>query len=84
MSNPRYNTQTTNPRKGSKGGGKYGRGQIDIPNPVDAGAVTTKGIAPNSNGKEFGGEEISITKGKVSGTSLGMGAAKKGGGYTWS
>ena len=46
MSNPRYNTQSTNPRTGSKGGGSYGRGQISIPTPVEAGAVTTKGVAP--------------------------------------
>ena len=84
MGNPRHNTQTTNPRTGSKGGGRYGRGQISIPTPVDAGAVTTKGIAPNSNEKELGGVEISISKGKESGTALGMGAAKKGGKYTWS
>ena len=60
MSNPRYNTQSTNPRTGSKGGGSYGRGQISIPTPVEAGAVTTKGVAPAA-GKA---QEISISKGK--------------------
>tara|TARA_Y100000004_G_scaffold62251_1_gene69727 strand:+ start:120 stop:362 length:243 start_codon:yes stop_codon:yes gene_type:complete len=80
MSNPRYNTQSTNPRTGSKGGGSYGRGQISIPTPVEAGAVTTKGVAP-AKGKA---EEFAISKGKVTGTSLGMGAATKGGKYTWS
>ena len=80
MSNPRYNTQSTNPRTGSKGGGSYGRGQISIPTPVEAGAVTTKGVAP-ATGKA---EEFAISKGKVTGTSLGMGAATKGGKYTWS
>ena len=80
MSNPRYNTQSTNPRTGSKGGGSYGRGQISIPTPVEAGAITTKGVAP-AKGKA---EEFAISKGKVTGTSLGMGAATKGGKYTWS
>ena len=80
MSNPRYNTQSTNPRTGSKGGGSYGRGQISIPTPVEAGAVTTKGVA-TAKGKA---EEFAISKGKVTGTSLGMGAATKGGKYTWS
>ena len=80
MSNPRYNTQSTNPRTGSKGGGSYGRGQISIPTPVEAGAVTTKGVAPAA-GKA---QEISMSKGKQIGTALGMGAATKGGKYTWS
>jgi hypothetical protein len=51
--------------------------------PVEAGAVTTKGIAPTSMGKESGGTPFTITKGKVNGTAQGMGAAKKGGKYTW-
>ena len=80
MSNPRYNTQSTNPRTGSKGGGSYGRGQISIPTPIEAGAVTTKGVAP-AKGKA---QEISISKGQETGTALGMGAATKGGKYTWS
>ena len=79
MSNPRYNSQTANARKGSKGGGKYGRGQVEIPKAIEAGAITTKGIAP-AKGKA---EEISISKGQEKGTALGMGAAVKGGGYTW-
>ena len=80
MSNPRYNSQTANARKGSKGGGKYGRGQVEIPKAIEAGAITTKGIAP-AKGKA---EEISISKGQEKGTALGMGAATKGGNYTWS
>ena len=80
MSNPRYNSQTANTRKGSKGGGKYGRGQVEIPKAIEAGAITTKGIAP-AKGKA---EEISISKGQEKGTALGMGAATKGGNYTWS
>jgi len=84
MSNRIYNTQTTNTREASsKKIGHYGRGQNDAPTPVEAGAVTTKGIAPTSMGKESGGTPFTITKGKVNGTAEGMGAAKKGGKYTW-
>tara|TARA_Y100001951_G_C11076245_1_gene148857 strand:- start:62 stop:304 length:243 start_codon:yes stop_codon:yes gene_type:complete len=80
MSNPRYNKQSANQRIGGKGGRSFGRGQIEIPKAVEAGAITTKGIAP-AKGKA---EEISISKGQETGTALGMGAATKGGKYTWS
>ncbi len=81
MSNPRYNSQTANTREGSNQKmGSYGRGQNNIPTAVEAAAVTTKGIAP-AKGKA---QDITVEKGKVSGTMQSMGAAKKGGGYTWS
>ena len=81
MSNPRHNTQTANTREASTQKiGSYGRGQNDIPNAVEAAAVTTKGIAP-AKGKA---QDITGEQGKVTGTKLGMGAAKKGGKYTWS
>ena len=81
MSNPRHNTQTANTREASTQKiGSYGRGQNNIPNAVEAAAVTTKGIAP-AKGKA---QDITVEKGKVSGTMQSMGAAKKGGGYTWS
>ena len=81
MSNPRHNTQTANTREASTQKiGSYGRGQNDIPNAVEAAAVTTKGIAP-AKGKA---QDITVEQGKVTGTKLGMGAAKKGGKYTWS
>ena len=81
MRNPRHNTQTANTREASTQKiGSYGRGQNDIPNAVEAAAVTTKGIAP-AKGKA---QDITVEQGKVTGTKLGMGAAKKGGKYTWS
>ena len=81
MSNPRYNSQTANTREGSNQKmGSYGRGQNNIPTAVEAAAVTTKGIAP-AKGKA---QDITVEQGKVTGTKLGMGAAKKGGKYTWS
>ena len=81
MSNPRHNTQTANTREASTQKiGSYGRGQNDIPNAVEAAAVTTKGIAP-AKGKA---QDITVAQGKVTGTKLGMGAATKGGKYTWS
>ena len=81
MSNPRHNTQTANTREASTQKiGSYGRGQNDIPNAVEAAAVTTKGIAP-AKGKA---QDITVEQGKVTGTKIGMGAAKKGGKYTWS
>jgi hypothetical protein len=53
MSNRLFNTQTANTREASsKKIGSFGRGQNEIPKPVMAGAVTTKGIAPTSMGKE--------------------------------
>jgi len=86
MSNRNYNSQTANSRDGKGGvkGNWSDRGSISIPNPVKAGAVTTKGIAPTSEGKESGGTPFKISKGKVSGTVQGMGAATKGGKYHWS
>ena len=84
MSNPHWNKQVTNSRNAStKKIGRYGRGQKDAPSAVEAGAITTKGIAPTSKGKESGGKSFSISKGTISGTAQGMGAAKKGGKYTW-
>ena len=79
MSNRLFNTQTTNTREASsKKIGHYGRGQNDAPAPVKAAVVTTKGNAPSSMGKESGGgTPFTITKGNVSGTAQGMGAAKK-------
>ena len=83
MSNPHWNKQVTNTRDAStKKVGHYGRGQIDAPTAVKAGAVTTKGIAPTSEGKASGGTPFKISKGKVSGTTQGVGAARKQK-YTW-
>jgi len=83
MSNPLWNKSTTNSRKASgKKIGHYGRGQHDAPKAVKAGAITTKGIAPTSEGKASGGESFKISKGKVSGSTQGVGAAKKQK-YTW-
>ena len=84
MSNPLWNKKTANSRETSgKKIGHYGRGHVDAPKAIAAGAVTTKGNAPNSAGKESGGESFKISKGKVTGTMQSMGAAKKGGKYTW-
>ena len=83
MSNPHWNKQVTNTRDAStKKVGHYGRGQIDAPTAVKAGAVTTKGNAPTSEGKASGGTPFKISKGKVSGTTQGVGAARKQK-YTW-
>lgn len=79
MSNPRYNSLANSREAGREKLGSYGRGQNNAPTAVEAGAVTTKGVAP-AKGKA---QEISISKGKESGTALGMGAAVKGGKYTW-
>ena len=66
MSNRIYNKQTANCRTGSTAKiGSYGRGQNDIPNAVEAAAVTTKGIAP-AKGKA---QDITVEQGKVTGTS---------------
>ena len=84
MSNRLFNTQTANTREASsKKIGHYGRGQNDAPTPVKAGAVTTKGNAPSSMGKESGGTPFKCAEANISGTAEGMGAAKKGGKYTW-
>jgi hypothetical protein len=50
---------------------------------MNTGAATTKGNAPTGTNKELGGKEIKISKGTISGTAQGMGAAKKGGKYHW-
>ena len=86
MSNRNYNSQTANTREKSGGvkGNWSDRGQNEAPKAVKAGAITTKGIAPTSEGKESGGTPFPISKGKVSGTVQGMGAATKGGKYHWS
>ena len=80
MSNPHYSKTANSREASSKKIGSYGRGQNEIPSAVEAGAITTKGIAP-AKGKA---QDITVEKGKVSGTKLGMGAATKGGKYTWS
>ena len=84
MSNQNWNKKTANTREnvGKKAGTWSDRGKIDIPKAVKAGAVTAKGIAPTSEGKESGGTSFKISKGKVSGTTQGVGAARKQT-YTW-
>ena len=83
MSNPLWNKKTANSRDASgKKIGHYGRGHAEIPKPVKAGAITTKGIAPTSEGKASGGESFKISKGKITGTTQGVGAARKQK-YTW-
>ena len=83
MSNPLWNKSTANSRDASSTKiGHYGRGHVEIPKPVKAGAVTTKGIAPTSEGKASGGESFKIAKGNVTGTTQGVGAARKQK-YTW-
>ena len=83
MSNPLWNKKSANSRDASgKKIGHYGRGHADAPKAVAAGAVTTKGNAPNSAGKQSGGESFKISKGKVTGTTKGVGAARKQT-YTW-
>jgi len=84
MSNRNWNKVTTNTRDnvGKKSGRWSDRGTVEIPKAVKAGAVTTKGIAPTSEGKESGGTSFKISKGKVTGTTQGVGAARKQT-YTW-
>ena len=83
MSNPHWNKQTAPTRDAAtKKIGHYGRGQHDAPKPVHAGAATDKGNAPTSEGKESGGTSFKISKGKVTGSTQGVGAAKKQK-YTW-
>ena len=85
MSNPRWNKQTSPTRDAStKKIGHYGRGQVETPSiNKNVGAATDKGNAPTGTDRAHGGEEIKIAKGTISGTAQGMGAAKKGGKYTW-
>jgi len=84
MSNSNWNKSTANSRdaSGKKAGVWSDRGTIEAPKPVKAGAITTKGIAPTSEGKESGGESFKISKGKVTGTTQGVGLARKQK-YTW-
>ena len=84
MSNPHYSKVANTRDASTKKIGHYGRGQIADPKiHANTGAATTKGNAPTGTNRELGGEEIKITKGTVSGTAQGMGAAKKGGKYHW-
>ena len=84
MRNPHYSKVANTRDASTKKIGHYGRGQIADPKiHANTGAATTKGNAPTGTNRELGGEEIKITKGTVSGTAQGMGAAKKGGKYTW-
>ena len=84
MSNPHYSKVANTRDASTKKIGHYGRGQIADPKiHANTGAATTKGNAPTGTNRELGGKEIKITKGTVSGTAQGMGAAKKGGKYTW-
>ena len=56
-----------------------GRGQISIPKPAKAGVNSDKGTV-----KGGGGQPLKMAgKNPISGTMQGMGAAKKGGKYTW-
>ena len=84
MSNPLWNKATANSREasGKKAGVWSDRGTAEAPKAVKAGAITTKGIAPTSEGKASGGESFKISKGRVTGTTQGVGAARKQK-YTW-
>ena len=84
MSNRNWNKVTTNTRDnvGKKAGRWSDKGTIEAPKAVKAGAITTKGIAPTSEGKASGGTSFKISKGKVTGTTQGVGAARKQT-YTW-
>ncbi len=84
MSNSNWNKSTANSRdaSGKKAGVWSDRGTIEAPKAVKAGAITTKGIAPTSEGKASGGESFKISKGPVTGSTQGVGAAKKQK-YTW-
>jgi len=84
MSNPHYSKVANTRDASTKKIGHYGRGQISDPKiNMNTGAATTKGNAPTGTNRELGGKEIKIAKGTISGTAQGMGAAKKGGKYTW-
>jgi len=84
MSNPYYSKVANTREASTKKIGHYGRGQIADPKVnMNTGAATTKGNAPTGTNKELGGEEIKLSKGTISGTAQGMGAAKRGGKYTW-
>mgnify|MGYP001296923499 CR=1 FL=1 len=69
MSNPNWN-KDSNAGRSSKGGVKgnwSNRGTISVPNPT-----------PKEKEKA-----VSIAKGTITGTAQGMGAATKGGKYSW-
>jgi hypothetical protein len=81
MSNVRFNTQTNNSRGSAshKKEAHYGRGKVSIPKPVEAGVASDKG-----NVKGHGGQPLKMAGNRpITGTMQGMGAAKKGGKYTW-
>jgi len=84
MSNPLWNKSTANSREasGKKAGVWSDRGTAEAPKAVRAGAITTKGIAPTSEGKASGGTPFKISKGKVTGSTQGVGLARKQT-YTW-
>ena len=84
MSNSNWNKSTANSREasGKKAGVWSDRGTADAPKAVKAGAITTKGIAPTSEGKASGGTPFKISKGKVTGSTQGVGLARKQT-YTW-
>ena len=85
MSNPHYSKVANTRNASTKKIGHYGRGQIADPKVnMNTGAATTKGNAPTGTNKELGGKEIKLADGgNITGTAQGMGAAKKGGKYTW-
>ena len=84
MSNSNWNKSTANSREasGKKAGVWSDRGTAEAPKAVRAGAITTKGIAPTSEGKASGGTPFKISKGKVTGSTQGVGLARKQT-YTW-
>ena len=84
MSNANWNKSTANSREasGKRAGVWSDRGTAEAPKAIRAGAITTKGIAPTSEGKASGGESFKISKGRVTGTTQGVGAARKQK-YTW-
>ena len=84
MGNQHYSKVANTREASTKKIGHYGRGQIADPKVnMNTGAATTKGNAPTGTNRELGGKEIKISKGTISGTAQGMGAAKKGGKYHW-
>ena len=84
MSNPLWNKSTANSRDASgKKIGHYGRGEIETPKTaMNVGAATDKGDAPTSTNRASGGVPFKISKGKVTGSTQGVGLARKQK-YTW-
>jgi hypothetical protein len=84
MSNPNWNKSTANSRDASgKKIGHYGRGEAATPKTaMNVGAATDKGNAPSSTNKASGGVSFKISKGNITGSTQGVGAAKKQK-YTW-